>query len=615
MPFNQTRDGGGLLLTDDYGRKQTAQQVVESKIGDSEVVDKVLQLNDFGRREYYTAFKRHDICHKFRNDEQWNTTELKEFTDAKRIPLKFNILRGYGWHLQGLQRMTRADIKIEGVDQGIDQYLAEMTYKILRHISYVNVQEELDSLIFSDGLDQKGDWHIYWDAFKGMMGRVMIERVEPGSVIYDPNCMDVGLTDCAWQARTVYMTPKTIKRRYILELEFSKIEYDNWWEKLTESYKSLINSYYNSLVDNQNNLYAVIELYEREQKRYFKIVDANGQYQGDFQFPIQFSRVWMQMNPGMYVIPGEKSIIRKSCIMPYMQTMLGVEEQELEYYPYVPFISGYSGYRLQENSSYIYALLDPQRALNIWRSNQTEYIQRDLRGGGWVHDDPELTKMLNKDGAHVTRWYDIKGQAPEKNVATFPAAGLQYLEESAGRYVEQVSGQTLAQVTGGNDQPNESGIHRVQRREESQTTVFPILEMFNKQRALVAKVALEQFVKNVKPGTVIKVVGDSDADQQSFTLAENVISQLKSIAEWDIRMSDGPYQTEMQRDEFDRKMEIFQIIHQIAPGVINPGDLIRGSGLPKAEEMAKAISDRYLQILSQPPETGGGGKIQKQGQK
>ena len=646
------QSNGGLRLQNPSGQVESPEDVLKAVTDERTTVDKVLRLCEYGFRQYASLFGFQALCQRFEDDHPWSDAELKTFSEADRIPQSFNVLRPRVWYMSGLQRMSRATIRVEGVGRGGDQQLADIGYKMLKYNAYVNNLTETDSLIYRDGLRGKGDWHTYFDPFRGEDGQVVVERVEPGGVIYDPNCMDLQLKGCGWQARLIYMKPQAIKARWKgLDYIFDSREYDTWWDALQEPYRTLINQPNAMMIDRVNNLYAVIEVVEASRKRYYKIVNQAGadvidpmtQKGMEWTLPLNLANDWMMQHPGYLIKAGEKKSMVTTHVLPYKMTQLGVPvEEEYEFYPYTPYLSGYSGQKLWQVSSYVNGLVSPQREVNLRRSNQIEYLQRDLRGGGYVPEDTDLTKELNKVGTKVNTWHNIKSPShvPIKTNAAMPSEGMRYLEESGMQYLDLVSGINMMS-SNRQDFAGESGVHRKERRDDSNIVIFSINEIFDNQRGLVAKVVLERMVAHTTSPRVMQIIGEDgqpvkpSIDPKTgqplidpttgqmvkpvvVELTQELISRLRSISEWDIRVQNGQYQTEMQKDRFDRKMQQFvAIVGNYPPGVVMPGDFIRGGDFgPEEEELADKMDSRFAQLMAAPPSaaapTPGGGNTPPQ---
>jgi hypothetical protein len=560
------------------------------------IVQKLTLTWDFGYTQNLAQFARHALCQRFLDDQPWSADENDLFTRQARVPLNSNRLRTYCWHMMGLQRMARSRVEVVGVDGMSDPQMADIAYRGLKHVGYVNNQTEIDSLVFRDGLVGMGCWLTYFNPFKG---RMVIERVEPGDVVFDPNATMLDLTNCGWVARRRWMRAKQVVKRWPkAEVEFTNIEFDEWWSNLSQQYRSILTGE-NKLIDRQNDLYAVIELYEREETQKFIIKSPDGREVGDWTLPLSEGRAWMEAHWGYVIAPKTLTNMKKTCFMPYRNTVLSEEIEDYSWYPYVPYMSGWAGQRFGDVSSFIYGGISPQRLYNLNATNNNEYVQRELRGGGYVFDDPELTKRLNSDGAHAHLWYDVKGtREPVKRSATPPAQGLLAMQQAAAEDLE-VTMALKAQPYGGAESSGESGVYRKQLREESQVTVFPMLEVLDAQKGgPLAHAILERWVKHTNAPQMLRAAG-KDGKPEETQLTMEMIQGLKEVEEFDIRVGEGHYATEQSKQDFERRMMQLSLVAANNPGCLMPSDFIRGAGVgPDEEQLAKTLDKRYILNLA-----------------
>lgn len=557
---------------------------------DQELVAKMFSVYTYGIQQWRKFWDRMELCWKFINDQQWSEEELKMFRENKRIPIVVNVLRNYIWHMLGILKSSRINVVVSGVDERDDPIKASFAQRVLDYISYVNSQEHQDDLVFLDGLLGMGVWHIYFNPFLGISGRVCIERVEPGSVIFDPNTMSRNLSDCRWVIRRAYMRPEEIKRKWNIDLPFNERDFEDWWRNLSTDYRSIFSSVgADTIYNKQNDLYLVLELYERFIRDVDVMIDPQtGMILGEFD-PQVFTGM-------MAVVKRPMSYIRRICFMPYNMVVLANEEYPSEWYPYVPFFSSPFGSRFPNHTSYCFSGLDIQREINIRRSNFIEYMQRDLRGGGWVPDDPELAEELNRTGGQANRWFNVKSPAhiPQKITPGIPAEGIRYLESTGTRLLEMVMALST-QAYGGIEVSQESGVHRQLRRAESQTTIFHIIDNFNQQKALVAKVSLDTFFKNItNPMVLMNIVGWGE-ERLPEVIA--IWGSFKRVREWDIRVGETLYNLQVKRDEWDRKLQVLSMIVKVFPNILRPSDLILGSGISDEQELANRLDEQYMAFL------------------
>jgi len=577
-------------------------------LDDRKKVEKVLRLWDYGNREYADFFLRQEQCQEFLADRQWTDEELKYFNKQRRAPLTINIMRTYAMQVQGLHRSSRSDVKVDAVDQGTDPQLADIAHKLISHVNHANRKERVNARIFNDGMSGKGDWYIYEDFHNDPLGEVIIERMNPFATVHDPEFLDPRMKDCKWQIVTKYFTARELKARYpdaVKSLQFTRSDIEDWWEDLT-GILPMYQGNQGNLVDFKNATYAVNIEYERTQRKQLYMIRNNGELLGEFPLSKDKISRFHELYPDIYVIGRQKEYMSKSVVLPYGYKILEEDETPHSCYPVIPFTSLRQGLKIPQCSSYNYSMVGLQREVNMRRSNQMEAVIKSIRGGFWIPEDSGkgaiLLKQINKDGHKIGQSY-IVGNAgePKPIMAANVINGLHYLEEGAVHYFELVTGLSV-QSFGGNDQPGESGVHRQQRREETQTTLYPMIDDFNEVEAYVDEATLERKINQLNIPTAIRIIGEDGITPEFVELTESMIKDLKNVQKFDIRIDEGPFNITQKQSELDEMVSLDEITVSTHGGMsaqlIDPGLKYRASDLPNGRKIGDDVSKRHIALLS-----------------
>jgi len=76
--------------------------------------------------------------------------------------------------------------------------------------------------------------------------------------------------------------------------------------------------------------------------------------------------------------------------------------------------------------------------------------------------------------------------------------------------------------------------------------------------------------------------------------SEELINNLKSVQRFDIRITEGPYASLLKEEQYNLKLTTFDIVTKTyGPSVVLPGDFMRGTNLPDADEMADLMDARW----------------------
>ncbi len=593
MPILNYR--GKPITADDYGPRAD-RRVYDSD--DRRDVEKVLRIFQIYGEAYNRLFSQHRQCVDVLNDRQWTVSEQAYAEKQNRTLLSINVTRPYAMQVAGMQRMARSDLRVEPFDRVDDPEIAEVAQKLLETVEYNSRQDIKDSLVFQDGMSGLGNWEVRIDYGQSPLGEVKVGRAEPFGVFYDIDSYDPLLDDCYSILRAVYMRPERIKSKFGKgsDMKFDEDEWRYWYEDLQSNPVDGFNQLLNPPL-RLNGKYLVLELFERQSRATRLIVDKQtGQQIGQYPFESGSTQRFVEQYPEYGIIELQQPVIQSTCVMPYNYTRLGKTVEDYQHYPLVPFASIRNGTRLQDSSSFNYSMLGLQTELNLRHSNQQEYITRSLRGGYWIFEmggGETLMHELDEFGYQIGRNFRIEGPPGSEPKPITPVnilPGEAFLESGDLNYFERVTGLTAAAITGGIDERGESGVKRKQRREESQTTLYHIIDDFNHQKALVASATLERVLSVMNPMTTVRVIG-RDGNQQFINIAEDMINNLRDISKWDIRIMNGPFVTSQREMDNAKMLGLFELTTRIMPEAAKAiiPRLWRSSGIEDADEIADEI--------------------------
>lgn len=579
----------------------------EPKSDDQLKVAKSLQLWDYMNREYSQFFQRQLNVEKALADDPWTSDEKNHYRKQKRDMLHIPIMRVYEMQISGIQRSVRSDYRVDPTDQKTDPEIAEMAGKLLNGIAYDNSMAVADSQVFNNGMSGLGNYHVYESFENDPLGEMLVKSADPWSVLYDPEYREMDETDCRYLEVIRYMTAEQLRSKFqdkVRHLRFTKEEMDTWWGDMQEMIAKAF-TIAGFIVDKQNGLYSVIELHERKESREYVIVHSEkGTVIANLGGRIPRSQINLihAAMPFAYVRNITRKYIKITTVLPYTNVVLDERVEPFEDYSYSPYLSRRRGdTRIPKCSSYNYGMLGLQRETNLRHSNQQEYIVRSLRGGYWVFDR-ETLQEIDKHGHKIGKSYFISEKGKEPVAINPPnlSLGLQYLEEGSIRMFTLITGLDV-QPMGKSEFAGESGYHAQIKREQSQTTIYPMLEDFDHCRAHVGKNMLTRALNMIKTPRFVRIVG-KEGEIDFLYVADYMINNMKDVLRWDVRIEEGPFITTQKRERQESKILLFdKIVANYGPEVIAPGDFIRDSDLPNSEDLAEKADDRWIAKLSGPP--------------
>ena len=599
-------------LYDDAGKPYNPSMNPEQQL-----VEKVLRIALQSSKIYFPFFKRQYLTHNFINDRQYTEQEERDFMYLSRIPLTLNIMDTYNKQVMGMMRSNRSGVIVSPVDQNTDPSTAELAQHIIDYMGFMNRIEMVENNVFNDGMCGMGVGHIYEDFTEDpVYGEVKIERVNPYNTFFDCESIDPLYRDMRHVTSLRYFTADELRAKWskaVGKLNFDETEYECWWQEMQDMLP-MWRGEQSTFVDQKNGLYAVIELEERKSKREIIIVDPNsGQTVGRFDREPAELGAFMQQT-GMVVKWANTKYIEKTHVMPYNLTFLEQVKEPYSNFSYIPFLSVRNGQKLPDCTSYNYRMVGLQRKINMRHTNIEEIVIRSIRGGFWVYTEgggQALIEEMNANGSKIGRNYLVKGVPGNEPRPIMPnniIGGLQYLEENELGLFQQVTGLS-AQPFGGKTQPSESGVHRAQVREETQTTLYPTIDDFNDYRAIIAETMLERKIAQLELPWAIRLEGKEGSEFVQVT--EQDIQKLKGSRKFDIRIAQSPFMLQRKMDEQEERLMLTDYTSKtFGPGLTMPGDIWRGSRLPDGKEQGDAIDQRYLeaQELQTQMMLGGGGQ-------
>jgi len=172
---------------------------------------------------------------------------------------------------------------------------------------------------------------------------------------------------------------------------------------------------------------------------------------------------------------------------------------------------------------------------------------------------------------------------------------------------------------GGSEFAGESGRHADIKRQESETTLFPVLDDMNDTQTLFAMALKERAVRLIKPNKLYKLIDDKGNVEKEIRYSYEQIERMREAVKDDgcnIRINDT-YLTTYKQQQYDLYLMIFDMVAKYYGAEVQmPGELFRRSELDGANEMADEIDaiwiEKYQFQLESGDGDGGGNENQNQ---
>jgi len=324
-------------------------------------------------------------CYRFVLNEQWTPEEITAFLKQKAPPIQYNLILPRLNNLSGTEQMNRRSIQIRPF-YAEHKETATILTGVLNNIWETERGEDELSKTFTDGciITKPGCFKISIETNHLGFRDYRFRCIDPFSVFFDPDHRDYFLRDCQYVLQESWLRLDQIIETYGdqagLKLEgYSK----KWWEKLSEDIsraatEALGVSDPENWHDKNANTYKVIEMQARIDAPRYLYIDTQTNEQILLPQPMDEK----DLSSGRYYHLGKTSIkkIHITTICPYFKVVLFDQPSWLDtdMYDIIPYYSMDFNNIKSQNSSLVYALLDPQKNLNKREIQKTNYIDRSM---------------------------------------------------------------------------------------------------------------------------------------------------------------------------------------------------------------------------------------------
>lgn len=574
------------------------------ELDDETVVKRIKRLREQAndaqsrwRREARTDFA-------FLAGDQWTTEEISKLEEAVRVPVVFNRVEPTIQSISGHEINNRQTVKYLPRQAAQDSAVAELLTNAADWCrDQCNAEdEESDSFIdmLACGI---GVTYTHLDYTENPDGMIVIDRVDPLSVRWDPSARKRNLVDRTWNSLDLKMTLADIKRE--------------WPDKADELTADNLDAAAEELDDDEPHNANEAPFYRRDQKEKNAAKSQCTVVMHEWFEEVPF---WRALDPmtnqiteldeeglkrmeqavaaGMAMQPS--SLVkqkRRVYRVAYVCGSVLLEERESVTQKgfLVQFITGRRDRNRNEWYGVVRSMRDPQRFANKYLS-QLEAINRSNGKGGLLVEEDAVDNIRKLE----EKWSQIdsiitlnpgaisQGKIQPKPVNQLPSTPEKLLEFSISS-IRDVTGVNLEALgLADRDQP---GIVEAQRRESAMTILAPLFNSLRHYRKEQGRVMADLIVKYIADNRLIRIV-QGDGTESSIPLLK-----MPETMEFDVVVdaaSNAP----------DQKMRTFAVLGQLLPGMQQAGipvppSIIDYTPLPQAlvNDWKKFIAQKQ----SQPP--------------
>lgn len=501
--------------------------------------------------------------------DQWDDTVRSELEAAGRPVFTFNRVAGFIRGICGLETSTRNEARFyprEVADSG----LADVINAAVKWVRGECDAEDEESDAFKDMLTCGLGWtETFYTNEEDPEGRIIVERVDPLHMRFDPAARKRGLSDRRWNARIKWLQPGTIR--------------EVWGDAKADEVAGMIDTDSEVFDEFANTPHDATSASEYDSDNLGQARRRSGvpvvQYQyfvmKDFYLAINpmtgqqeqlSSEDYEKLNERLRESLGGDLPAQKFRKRQYRQLIYcGTVELEDEPLPCDGFtFNVITGVRDRNNGTwygFVRDMFDPQRWINKFFSSMADVVASQAKGGLLA----ETSAFVNAERAQED-WADPRsivwlqpgalagGKVKERQSSGIPAGFSQLLEFTVGS-LPHVAGVNLEFL--GLAAREQAGVLETQRKQAAIATLaefFNALRLYRKQQGRILVQFISEFISD---GRLIRIVGKKD---EQFV----PLFRLPGALKYDIVVDEAP-------NSPDQKQRTWEALMQVIPAASKMG--------------------------------------------
>lgn len=513
--------------------------------------------------------------------DQWDDSDRSKLDEEGRPVFTFNRVAGFIRGICGLETSTRNEVRFYARENG-DTGLNDVINAAAKWVRSNCDAEDEESDAFKDMLTCGIGWtETLFTTEEDPEGQIIIERVDPLHMRWDPAARKRGLADSRWRARVKWLPIGTIE--------------DVWGLDKAREIETMVETDSEVLEEFAGQPHDATAAHEYDSDSLGQARRKNGYPVVQFQY-VRTATYYSVINPlsGMPeelteadfnklndriggALEGSKYKRRQ-----YRQLIYcGVTELEDGVLPGDSFtFNCITGIRDRNNGvwyGFVRDMLDPQRWINKFFSSMADVVASQAKGGLLAEADAFVNKQNAEDD-----WADPRsivwlkngalagGKIKERQSSGIPAGFSQLLEFTVGS-LPHVAGVNLEFLgLAGREQ---AGVLENQRKQAAIATLaefFNALRLYRKQQGRVLLQFIQEFISD---GRLIRVVGKRDAQYVPLIRQPGTLK-------YDIVVDEAPNSPDQKNRTWEALMQIIPTAAKM--GFPIPPSIVEYAPFPQA---------------------------------
>lgn len=509
---------------------------------------------------------------------QWDESDLAQLEDEGRPAFVFNRLAGFIRGICGLEATSRNTVTYYGRELNDAGFNDMLNSAAAWARDECNAEDE-ESDAFRDMLICGLGWtETYFTTEFDPEGQIVVERVDPLHMRWDPAARKRGLADSRWRARIKW-------------LPLSVIE-EVWGKGKADEIEAMIETDSEILEESWGMPHDATAAKEYDSQGLGNARRSSGYPVIQFQY-IKTAWFYQMVNPatGKLEVVSEdsyKKLKGKLGDAPahrfkrqqYRQLIYcGVTELQDEPLPCEGFtFNAITGSRDRNEGTwygFVRDLMDPQRWINKFFSSMADVVASQAKGGLLA----EVSAFQNKERA-AEDWADPRSivwlneggmeKIKERTSSGVPAGFSQLLEFTVGS-LPHVAGLNLEFMgMAAREQP---GVLEYQRKQSAIATLGDYFNAMRLYRKMAGRVLMQYINEFVADGRLVRIVGEANAKYVPLT-------RMPDSFKYDVVVDEAP-------NSPDQKMRTWDALTQVLPvaakmGIPVPPDVLKYAPFPQS---------------------------------
>lgn len=513
---------------------------------------------------------------RFYLGDQWDEKEKRQLFQEGRNQFVFNRCRRNVNMITGYQRKHRLSSVVTPVENS-DQKTADQLSQLLLYAMNYGDGYQMISECFAGAL--KTGWNLcsVWVDYRDdpVNGDIKFNRETYNSFILDPYFTRLDLSDCGYILRRKYLNPQHVasllpnqeKEVYALSnLGWSRDDKFTWLPYQRNP--------------SGEELMAYNEMFEQKWRKVPTLVDMETGELLEFDVEREMIGWFLEQYPQLEVVERPQRYILKHIILNDQVMRTEVNPNDLDIYPFVPFISIFEpesdqwGLKVQ---SLIRCMIDPQREANRRRSQMIDILDSQINSG-WIANENSVINprslFQSSQGKVIWRREDAPPGALEKiPPAQIPPSMFQ-LQELFDRDMMEIAGINDA-AFGQTENAGESGVMMMLRQGAAVVNLQELFDNLRYSQKSLSNIVLK-LIQKWSPSKVERIINEPPTPQ----------FKEKDFTKYDIAVREGVLTDTQQQMYFRQLVELRQL-----------GAPVTGEMLAKAAPIQGKTE--YIEQLSQ----------------